>query len=194
MKVPLQVTFRNVDHSDAIDARVRERVGWLEEFNDQIISCRVVVGLPHKHHLTGNICHVSVNLRVPGQEIVVNRSPDLQGAHKDMYIAIHDTFDEVRRRLEDYTRMRRRDVKRSVLPPTGRIVRLKVEDEEYGFLMTDDGREIYFHSNSVIGNNYDKLEVGTEVRFSEEMGEKGPQASSVEIVGEGKQKHTQRAA
>lgn len=54
--------------------------------------------------------------------------------------------------------------------------------EGYGFLTADDGREIYFHKNSVLGRAFPRLKVGTTVRYVEEAGEKGPQASTLRIV------------
>ena len=54
--------------------------------------------------------------------------------------------------------------------------------EDFGRILTPDGREIYFHRNSLLNGNFDKLEVGDEVRFSEEMGDQGPHASTVHLV------------
>jgi cold shock CspA family protein len=53
----------------------------------------------------------------------------------------------------------------------------------YGFLETPDGRELYFHEHSVLDGGFPELEVGSEVRFIEEPGEKGPQATTVTPVG-----------
>jgi ribosomal subunit interface protein len=188
MRTGLQIAFRNLEPSEAIAARIRQRVAWLERFFSRIISCRVIVEAPHKHHHSGNIYHIRVNLRVPGKEIVVSRNPEFHEAHKDMYVAIRDAFDEVRRELEDHARRRRVEVKSLVTPPRGSIARLIHGDGGYGFLQTEDGRELYFHSNSVLGRGFDRLEKGMEVRYAEEMGEDGPQASTVEILGTGRRK------
>jgi cold shock CspA family protein len=99
-----------------------------------------------------------------------------------MYLAINDAFKETARRLEDYVRLRRGQVKERVGPPRGRVVKI-LPGEGYGFLEDEEGREIYFHRNSVLDGAFSRLEVGTEVRFAEEPGEKGPQASSVAVIG-----------
>jgi ribosomal subunit interface protein len=182
MQLPLQVTFRNLPPSEAIEAAVRERAARLNVFFDRIMACRVVIEAPHRHHRRGNLFHVRIDLTVPGEELVVSREPAAHQAYQDVYVAIRDAFDEARRQLEDYVRRHRDWKKPRVGPPHGRISRLFPE-EGYGFLETADGRQVYFHRNSVRGGDFDRLSLGTEVRFSEEEGEKGPQASTVEMVG-----------
>jgi cold shock CspA family protein len=155
----------------------------LEQFCDTIISGRIVFEAPHKHHRHGNVYHMRIDLRVPGEELVISRDPGLHSAHTDPYVTLHDAFDEAKRQLQDYVRRRRYDVKTLELPLHGYVARLVRDDGGYGFIRTLEGREIYFHSRSVLNNHYDLLKTGAEVRFSEEFGDEGPQASSVEVVG-----------
>jgi cold shock CspA family protein len=96
-------------------------------------------------------------------------------------LAIDDAFKAAGRRLQDYARRQRGDIKGRALLPEARVSKL-LPQEGYGFLTSDDGREIYFHKNSVLGRAFPRLKVGTTVRFAEEAGEKGPQASTVHIV------------
>lgn len=178
MKHPLQITVRNMSLSDAAKAAIQEKAAKLEEFDDRIIGCRVLVEVPHKHHHQGVLYNVRIDLTVPGAEIVVKREP-----HEDLYVAIRDAFDAAARQLRQ--RRRKQDIE-GVLPrptpkPEARVIRL-FPAEGYGFLETRDGREIYFHRNSVLHNAFDRLGVGTRVRYVEEQGEKGPQASTVEVV------------
>lgn len=180
MKLPVQITFRGFPPSEAIEAAVRERAGKLDRFYSGIMGCRVVVEAPHRHHRDGRIYHVRIDLTVPGGELVVKRDPARHGAHQDVYVAIRDAFDAARRQLEDYARRQRLRVKTHEGTPHARVGRLFMD---YGFLETADGREIYFHRNSVLHKGFDRLKVGTEVRFAEEGGERGPQASTVEIGG-----------
>lgn len=183
MRIPVQVTFRNVARSGAVVTLVNERVARLEKFCAAIISCHVVIEAPHRHHRRGNLFHVRIDIRVPGEELVVSRNPASRGAHKDVYVTLHDAFDGARRMLEDYVRRHRVETKSLERPSHGVVLRIVQDDGGYGFIRTLDGRELYFHAHSVLNGQYDRLEPGTEVRFAEELGEEGPQASTVEIVG-----------
>lgn len=106
MKIPLQITIRGIEHSDALEKHIREKAGKLDEFFDRIMSCRVVVEVPHKHHQQGKQFTVRIDIGVPGSEIVVNRDHG-----EDVYVALRDAFDAARRQLEDYARRIRGDVK-----------------------------------------------------------------------------------
>lgn len=147
-----------------------------------IMSCRVVVDVPHRHHKEGNFYQVRIDLKIPGAEIAVRREPAAHGEYRDIDIAIRDAFDEARRQLEDRIRIVRGQVKTHEPIPHARVVRLMPEGG-YGFLETPDGREIYFHEHSVLNGGFRALEVGAEVSFVEEQGETGPQASTVRAVG-----------
>ena len=119
MELPLQLQFRNMGHSAAIEAAVRKHVEKLKFFNGDIISCRVAIESPHKHQYKGKLYHVVVDVRVPGKEIVVSRAPDDQQAHEDVYVAIRDAFDAARRQVQDYLKIRRGKVKSHESPPQG---------------------------------------------------------------------------
>ncbi|WP_455208018.1 HPF/RaiA family ribosome-associated protein [Kaarinaea lacus] len=182
MKLPLQITFRHMEPSEALEADIREHAERLDKFVDNIMSCRVVVESPHQHKNQGKLFHIGIDVTIPGHEISVNRGRDLHHAHEDPYVAVRDAFNAAQRQLQDLTRVRRDDVKTHAAPNHGRVAVLSPE-ENYGRIETLDGRDIYFHRNSVLDNKFDNLEIGSEVRFHEEMGDKGPQASSVKIIG-----------
>ncbi len=177
MQLPVHVTLRDIAPSEAVEGYIRERAAKLDAFYDKIMGCRVVVEAPVRHHRKGGPFKVRIDLTVPGDELVVNRQSD-----EDLYVAIREAFDAIRRRLEDYARRQRGSVKAHEAFPQARVSKLFPE-EGYGFLETPDGSEIYFHRNSVLGEGFDRLEIGAEVRFVEEMGEQGPQASTVTVVG-----------
>jgi ribosomal subunit interface protein len=192
MQVPLQITFRNMAPSPSIETRVREQAERLEKFNGRITSCRVVVEAPHRHHQKGNQFHVKVDVIVPGGEIVATREPTQDQSHADCYIAIRDAFEAAVRQLEDHSRRVRGRVKTHDLSQQpGRVSRL-FRDDGYGFIETADGLDVYFHENSVV-DGFEKLKQGTEVRFylADGEGEKGPQASTVSLVG--KQRSTRQS-
>ena len=184
MQLPLQITFRHMDSSEAVAARIRERAGELERFFDRIISCRVVVECRHPRRRQGNLFRVRVDLKIPGREIAVGRDPAAHQAHEDIYVAIRDAFDAARRVLEDHVRERRGEMKTHTVPDHGRIVRL-LPEQNGGFILSADGNEIYFHRNSVANSGFDKLAVGDEVRFVAQHSEsaEGPQASTVVPLG-----------
>jgi len=184
MDIPLQISFRNMDRSDAVEAKAREKAAKLEAFFDHITSCRVVVEAPERRHHKGKLFHVRIELGVPGKELVVSRHPKGKHAHEDVYVALRDAFDAARRQLEDYVRKSDGRVKSHEAPLHGKVVRL-FPYEGYGFVAASDGREIYFHKNSVPQQRFDKLEVGQEVRLVVAEGEsaQGPQATTVEPIG-----------
>lgn len=182
MQLPLQVTFRNMDPSEAIESRVRSEAEKLDQLYERIMRCSVVVEAHHKHHHKGNIYHVRVDLTVPGNELVADREPEKHHAHEDVYVAVRDAFNAARRQLKEYASRSRREVKTHEVPPHGKVSEL-FRDEGYGRIESSDGRHIYFHENSILNADFDKLEVGTEVRFVEEEGDQGPQASTVKVVG-----------
>lgn len=112
MDIPVQITFRHMDPSSAIEAELHEKVNKLKHFYDSIVSCRVVIEAPHRHHHTGRVYHVSIELLVPGGQIIVNKEPEMNHAHEDVYVAIRDAFDAAKRGLEDYAQKQRQEVKR----------------------------------------------------------------------------------
>ncbi len=182
MQVPLQIRFHKVEPSEAVEAAIRKRAEQLEHFAPDIISCRVTLDAPHKHHHQGNLYQVKIDIRTPVGEIVVSRSPDEHQAHEDAYVAIRDAFKAARRQLQDRLRERRGEVKVHETPPHGSVTALHPADD-YGTITDSNGREIYFHRNSVIEKGFDQLAIGDEVRFAEEAGDKGPQASTVHVIG-----------
>jgi ribosomal subunit interface protein len=107
MAIPLQITFRNMLPSLAVRARIEEQAEKLVRFNDRLMSCRVVVRAPHRHHRKGRLYEVSIDAKVPGSEIAVNHAPGGNHAHQDIYVAVRDAFNALTRRLEDAARIRR---------------------------------------------------------------------------------------
>jgi ribosome-associated translation inhibitor RaiA len=182
MQIPLQITFRHMEPSPALEARIRQEAGKLDKFYEKVMSCRVVVEAPHRHHHKGNLYQIRIDLKTPGKEIVVTRAQHDNHAHEDVYVVVRDAFNSVQRQVEDFARHQRREVKHHETPAHGRVLTL-VPDDDYGKIETTDGREIYFHRNSVLNGGYHALAIGSEVRFTEEAGEEGPQASYVSPIG-----------
>lgn len=181
METAPQVVFKDIPPSKAIERAILEKIEHLEKFFDRITSCRVVIKSSHRRHEKGNLFHIQVDLRVPGNELVVKRDPSANHAHEDVYVAIRDAFNAMERQLKSYIRRRRRKVKRHEGLPRGRISEL-LSGEGYGFITTLEGRRIYFHKNSLRNGQFEQLQIGSVVEFVEEMGKKGPQAGTVHLV------------
>jgi ribosomal subunit interface protein len=99
MKTPLQITYRDLPHSDALDIHIREKAEKLEQVYSGLIGCRVVVEQPAKHHQQGKPFNIHIDMTVPGSEMVVDRQEN-----EDVYVALRDAFDAARRQLENYAR------------------------------------------------------------------------------------------
>lgn len=198
--IPTQVTFHGVAHDAGLEDEVRERVSWLEQFYEGLIRCRVLVEVPHRHRHDGRHFRVRIEVTVPGgSPIVVSHEPSLHGRSKDVEeeahrkedeiqsvhryarVAIHEAFDAARRRLEDFAREQRGTLKAHEIPAHGEVVELSKEDG-YGFIQAGEQR-IYFNRASVLDDAFDGMVIGTSVAFVEEKGEKGPQASTVRVLG-----------
>ncbi len=106
MQIPLQITVRDMPVSAVLEDHIRDKAAKLEQFYPALIGCRVVVELPHKHKQHGKLFNVRIDLTVPGSEIAINRDQS-----EDVYVALRDAFDAANRKLEDYGRRQRGDVK-----------------------------------------------------------------------------------
>jgi cold shock CspA family protein/ribosome-associated translation inhibitor RaiA len=195
---PVEITFRNIRPSARLEEQIRRRVQKLNHYSADLMSCRVLVELPHRHHRGGNRFHVRIDLKARGKEIVVTResnlhaltkdleletvrkSHEVEGVRKDLQVVIRNAFDAARRQLQDYSRRHRGAVKTHEELPHGRVTAW-LPAQHFGSIQAADGREIYFHENSVLGQGLKDLRVGAEVVFAEERGRKGPQASTVKL-------------
>lgn len=175
MKIPLQIVFRDIARSDAVEAAIQEKADKLDHLFDKIMSCRVTVGFIQKHKHQGRLFNIRIDLTVPGSEIVVNRDKA-----EDVYVAIRDAFDAAKRKLEDYARRIRGDVKAHETESLGKVARL-FGDEGYGFIEKADGGDVYFHAYNCMHLDFDKLKIGDEVAFLEEIAGEGLQANRIRI-------------
>ncbi|MHA1518003.1 MAG: HPF/RaiA family ribosome-associated protein [Alphaproteobacteria bacterium] len=117
MAIPLEISFRNMDPSPAVEARIREKAEKLERFQERIIRCTVVVEAPHRHHHKGKLYSVHIDISVPGKDhLIVDRAKPADHAHEDVYVAVRDAFNAAVRQLEDYTQRMRGDVKAHSTP------------------------------------------------------------------------------
>ena len=183
MQVPLELTFRGVEKTPALVRLINERVDKLEQICSNLISCHIAVEQPQKHQTSGDPYRVRIDMRLPpGHELVVKSQTGEGEMHRPLETALRDTFDSAERRLRKQVEQMQGDVKTHPDNQVQAVVDKIFPEEGYGFLRTLNGREVYFHRNSVLHDDFERLVVGTGVRLVEEPGEEGPQASTVQIV------------
>lgn len=185
MQVPLEITYNHMSRSDWIDDYIKSRVDKLEQFNGNLIACRVIVEQTQSPHRTGNPYRAHVSVSLPAKrELVAEKTETVTDPHIQLRPIIRHAFEAMEKQLKKENGKRGGRVKQAndePIPPVATVVRL-FEQDGYGFLKSLSGEEFYFHRNSVLHNDFERLTVGTQVRFEPEEGEKGLQASTVQIV------------
>jgi cold shock CspA family protein len=176
MKLPLEISSRDVRLNGETEDLIRDKATKLDRISDQIIACRVKVDMPHRSQRNGMLYNVRIDVTVPGAELVIKREPG-----EDLHVAIVNSFDAAQRRVKEYFEKQRGEVKTHLEKPVAKVSKIFPE-EGYGFLVTSEGREVYFHENAVLDGKFEALEVGTAVTFVERLGDKGAQASSVSVA------------
>lgn len=176
----LHITFRGIDSSESVEAKIRRRAEDLEQVWDRITRCRVVVEPMSRGHRHGNLYRVHIDLAVPGGTVVANREAGDHHAHEDVHVAVRDAFDAARRRLQDHMRKLDGVVKPHDAPMRARVAGLR-PDLDHGFLDGGTEGDIYFHRNAVKGPGFNSLKVGDLVRYvlDPRPAERGAHASAV---------------
>jgi len=183
MRVPLEITFRDVPKTETIENLIQEKAAVLDRICDNLISCRVAVEKPHENQRVGNPFRVRITMRVPpGHELVVRRESTEGELSDRLPTVIRDAFDAARRRLKKLVDRQQGEVKSHPAQENLAYVVKLFEEQGYGFIKSLEGREIYFHRNSVLNDDFDRLELGTGVRYVAADGNEGPQASTVQVV------------
>ena len=174
MEIPMTISCHHIQLSPQEEAMIRRKANKLERLFPRLTSCRVFVEGP-EHHRNGGPFQIHLDLTVPGEELAVSRKTG-----QDLATATRDAFNAARSLLEHHNGHQEAARNNGHLPALapGRIVSLFPE-QGYGFLATGDGREVFFHRQTVAEDGFSDLEVGTEIRFAEEAGERGPQATLV---------------
>lgn len=176
MKVPLQITMRNMKKSESVKEKIKEKADKLNQFSDQIISCEVVVEHEVAHRNNGGRFNVRVHLAIPGKDLVVSKDQD----EENLYLAIQEAFDDMVRQLEEASRIRQGDVKHHSLVIRGEIARL-FSDDQFGFIVSTTGDEYYFNADNLVKHKFDSLKVGMPVHFIEKVGDEGLKACRVSV-------------
>lgn len=181
METPLEIAFHNLDPSPSLEEEIRERVAKLERIYGRLTACRVSVEALHKQHRTGNVYEVHVDMTVPRGELVVSKKPHRakeRFANPDIRTSLRDAFDAAERQLKDYKAQLRGEVKPHETPFNGEVSEIDPAGE-FGFILTKEGAQLYFHRNSLLDGEFAKLRRGTPVRYVEATGDTGPTANKV---------------
>jgi cold shock CspA family protein/ribosome-associated translation inhibitor RaiA len=184
MNIPLEIRFKGIGKTKEINNLIEEKAGKLERICNYISSCRVAVEKPQRHQRSGTPYRVRIDITVPpGHELVARREPSHGDVHQELAAEIREAFEAAERQLKELVDRQRGETKAHPHHQVSGIVNKLFKEDGYGFLRTLDGREIYFHRNSLLDSDFDQLTIGTGVNYTEHMGEKGPQASAVRVSG-----------
>ncbi len=182
MQTPTQVEFKNLTPTPALQVAIDQHISELEEKYGRVTAGRIIVRGPGDRHKTGGQYQVRIRLALPeGREVNVGRTPEEDERYADLTFAVDDAFKRARRQLQDQARLMRGQTKLHEGEPVGTVVRIDPSGE-FGFLEGADGQEIYFNCNSILEGRAN-IGVGSRVSYVEELGEKGPQASTVKLMG-----------
>ncbi len=206
MQVPPEISVKGFEMTGEVDTLLQNQIARLERVCDYITSIRVAIEKEQGRHQLGNPYRIRLDVRVPpNHEIVVKRQSVLHenlrntpepeaeleriskrslSSRKDEPLpsAVRRSFDSARRQLEKLVEVQRKDVKIHPQNQVMGFVEKILRDDNYGFIRSIEGQQVYFHKNSCLHGEWDRIEVGTGVRYVEEVGDKGLQATSVEIV------------
>ena len=183
MQIPLEISYRNVNKTDDLEKLIREKTNKLEKVCDHITSCHIAIEKPQKFPNYGSPYRIRIDIRIPsGHEVVIKREPGEGNMNVPLNSIVREVFEAARRKTKEVCKIQNSKIKTHPAQETVAIVSELHPKSGYGFIKTINGREIYFHKNSVLHNDFEKLKTGTGVRFFEEQGTKGPQASTVQIV------------
>lgn len=184
MQGPLEITFKDGTSTPEVEDLIRRKAEKLNKICDYMISCRIAVEQPQKHQSKGNPYRVRISMTIPpGHELIACEESSKGDMHDPLNVVIRKAFRTASRELKGLTSIQHRRTKLHPQQELMGVVHRFFPDQDYGFIKSIDSREdIYFHRNSVLHDDFNRMDVGTGVRFVTEQGEKGLQASTVAIV------------
>jgi cold shock CspA family protein len=178
--IPFEIAYENMEPSPAAETHVLRGLGRLERIGAEVLGARVTLARRNPRRVTGNLYDVHITLTLPGPDISVTRTAPPHHESEDLVVAIGEAFDRARRSLLQRHAEERGEVKSHEPTSTGEVTDVF---PAYGFIRATDGRLVYFHKNSVVGADWNEVDVGARVSFVDEPGEDGPQATTVHVTG-----------
>jgi cold shock CspA family protein len=179
MREPLQITYRRLAPSNRIESCVRERLDALEGVYDGILSCDVLIeacGSPDRERAA---IHIHLDLGLPGETLWVDRNLSEGETASRIVLELHNAFASMEHKLKDY--LMRNPAGTRELPLFGTVTELE-SDMHYGIITASDGTEVYFDSNCVLGNAFDRIHPGSRVVFDAHPALLGVQALEVRLI------------
>ena len=181
MQIAPEIIFHDVDRSEWVENYIVERLGRLEKFAEGITRCHVTLAQEGASHSKGNRYSVMVEVRLPpNQDLAAKKQKVVRDMNTQLPALINQAFGAIESQVKKAAQLRRAEMKTHDSEPRGLVASLSPDG--FGFIRSFDNQDVYFHRNSVLHGDFDRLAVGTEVRFSPEEGEKGLQASSVQVI------------
>jgi cold shock CspA family protein len=181
MQVPLEIAFHNLEPSAWIEDDIRTRVAKLEKVYERMVRCRVSVEALHKQHRTGNVYEVHIEMHLPNGRLVVSDEPHHardQFAKPNLRTSLQEAFDAAYTQLKRFKEQQAGETKSHPAMFHGQVSELHL-DKDFGFILTNEGTQLYFHRNSVMNGDFAALKRGDAVHFIEAAGDTGPTASKV---------------
>lgn len=175
MKKALDIRFLGMEPSAAVESAAREKARKLEQFCTDLTSCRVSIDAEHRHKHQGHPYAVRIDLSFPGHQLNVDRVQ-----HEDVYVALRDAFDAMKRQLEETVLRSRGNLKQHPVPLHGEVARFDA-DGRCGFIRCSDGNEYWFGPENMAGTPFEHLGLGAAVQFIAEVAAEGRQAKRVSL-------------
>lgn len=193
MQIQPEIAFHNIEKSDWAEDQILDHIDRLEEIYDRLITCRVRVDQRNTNANNTIPPVVHIEISVPGhKDIVVAHEPEhLQRKFQapDLKNAINEAFRIAERRLSQYkdqltdrTAEGTHEAANELLGQVAEIAPAK----DFGFLLTASGSVLYFHRNSLLSGDFDRLKAGDEVYYVEDLGDTGPTAKKVRVKQNGR--------
>lgn len=173
----LEIHSRNVVMTPRWKTEIETRIGDLQRGHDDVIHGRVTLIKNRHHKKLANVAEALIVVTLPGRQTLTARKED-----KTFEEAIRSAFHAVSIELRKYREKRAQtEIRLPPMPPHHGVVSKLFSKEGYGFILKEGGGEVYFHAKALQGLTFEQLEDGTDVVFSLEEGDKGPQATVVAL-------------
>src|SRR3954451_19996119 len=193
MQIQPEIAFHNIEKVDWAEDQILDHIQRLEEIYERLITCRVRVDQrnDNSNHTIPPV--VRIEISVPGhKDIVVAhepdhlqrkfQAPDLKNAINEAFRIAEDRLARYKDQLTDRTAPATHEAANEML---GQVAEINPAGH-FAFLLTASGSLLYFHRNSLLSGDFDRLKVGDELYYVEAVGDTGPIATKVRVKQNGR--------